>query len=76
VANTRPPLIADVRAGSYSLQGGEGAYARRVKALPQEAKWNGSGWDVTLSDGTVYVFGVTKPLQAIRDRHPQGGQMK
>jgi RHS repeat-associated protein len=31
--------------------------------------WNGNGWDVTLSDGTVYVFGVNQPLQAIRDRH-------
>ena len=31
--------------------------------------WNGSGWDLTLKDGTVYVFGHEAPLQAIRDRH-------
>jgi len=30
--------------------------------------WNGNGWDVTLRDGTVYVFGNVAPLQAIRDR--------
>jgi YD repeat-containing protein len=30
--------------------------------------WNGNGWDLTLKDGTVYVFGDTKPLQSIRDR--------
>ncbi len=31
--------------------------------------WNGAGWDLTLKDGTVYVFGENAPLQAIRDRH-------
>src|SRR5262245_52982074 len=31
--------------------------------------WNGNGWDLTLQDGTVYVFGDTAPLQAIRDRY-------
>ncbi|MGH9330607.1 MAG: kelch repeat-containing protein, partial [Vicinamibacterales bacterium] len=31
--------------------------------------WNGSGWDLTLKDGTVYVFGDTAPLQSIRDRY-------
>jgi RHS repeat-associated protein len=30
--------------------------------------WNGFGWDLTLRDGTVYVFGDNAPLQAIRDR--------
>ena len=30
--------------------------------------WNGSGWNVTLKDGSVYVFGENAPLQAIRDR--------
>jgi RHS repeat-associated protein len=30
--------------------------------------WNGRGWDLTLKDGTVYVFGENTPLQAIRDR--------
>jgi RHS repeat-associated protein len=30
--------------------------------------WNGHGWDLTLKDGTVYVFGDMAPLQAIRDR--------
>jgi YD repeat-containing protein len=31
--------------------------------------WNGHGWDLTLTDGTVYVFGENQPLQAIRDRY-------
>lgn len=31
--------------------------------------WNGLGWDLTLKDGTVYVFGENRPLQAIRDRY-------
>ena len=31
--------------------------------------WNGNGWDLTLKDGTVYVFGHQAPLQAMRDRH-------
>lgn len=31
--------------------------------------WNGNGWDLTLKDGTVYVFGENRPLQAIRDRY-------
>ena len=30
--------------------------------------WNGNGWDLRLKDGTIYVFGDTAPLQAIRDR--------
>jgi hypothetical protein len=46
------------------------------KFYQSTATWNGSGWDVTLSDGAVYVSGVNQPLQAIRDRHAQGGQMK
>jgi YD repeat-containing protein len=31
--------------------------------------WNGNGWNLTLTDGTVYVFGLEAPLQAIRDRY-------
>jgi RHS repeat-associated protein len=31
--------------------------------------WNGNGWNLTLTDGTVYVFGEVAPLQAIRDRY-------
>jgi YD repeat-containing protein len=31
--------------------------------------WNGNGWDLTLKDGTVFVFGDSAPLQAIRDRY-------
>ena len=31
--------------------------------------WNGNGWNLTLKDGTVYVFGENAPLQAIRDRY-------
>jgi RHS repeat-associated protein len=30
--------------------------------------WNGTGWDIRLKDGSVYVFGDRAPLQAIRDR--------
>jgi RHS repeat-associated protein len=30
--------------------------------------WNGNGWDLTLKDGTTYVFGPEAPLQSIRDR--------
>ncbi|HEX6699181.1 MAG TPA: RHS repeat-associated core domain-containing protein [Gaiellaceae bacterium] len=30
--------------------------------------WNGNGWNLTLTDGTVYVFGDLAPLQSIRDR--------
>jgi RHS repeat-associated protein len=30
--------------------------------------WNGQGWNLTLRDGTVYVFGDNAPLQAIQDR--------
>ncbi|SHG80911.1 RHS repeat-associated core domain-containing protein [Streptoalloteichus hindustanus] len=32
-------------------------------------KWNGSGWDVTLRDGTVMVLGEEAPLQEIRDKY-------
>jgi RHS repeat-associated protein len=32
-------------------------------------KWNGTGWDLTLKDGTVFVWGDTSPLQSIRDRY-------
>ncbi len=33
-------------------------------------KWNGNlpGWELTLTDGTTYVFGEYAPLQAIRNR--------
>ncbi len=32
-------------------------------------RWNGNGWDLTLKNGMVYVFGENAPLQAIRDRY-------
>jgi RHS repeat-associated protein len=32
-------------------------------------KWNGDGWNLTLTNGITYVFGVEAPLQAIRDRY-------
>lgn len=32
-------------------------------------KTNGGVWELTLTDGTVYVFGERAPLQAIRDRY-------
>ncbi len=31
--------------------------------------WNGSGWNLQRTDGTVFVFGENAPLQAIRDRY-------
>jgi len=31
--------------------------------------WNGDGWNLTMKDGTVYVFGENRPLQRIRDRY-------
>lgn len=31
--------------------------------------WNGSGWQLTRTDGTVYIFGLNAPLQSIRDRY-------
>jgi len=31
--------------------------------------WNGTGWDLKLKDGTVYVFPEFQPLQSIRDRY-------
>ncbi len=34
-----------------------------------QISWNGSGWDLRLKDGTVYVFGDVAPMRAIRDRY-------
>jgi RHS repeat-associated protein len=31
--------------------------------------WNGNGWNLQLTDGTVFVFGENAPLQRIRDRY-------
>jgi RHS repeat-associated protein len=31
--------------------------------------WNGNGWNMTLQDGTILVFGENAPLQAIQDRY-------
>jgi len=31
--------------------------------------WNGNGWNLTLKDGSVLVFGENAPLQSIRDRN-------
>ncbi|HEU4391747.1 MAG TPA: DUF6531 domain-containing protein, partial [Blastocatellia bacterium] len=39
-----------------------GAYKSRIV-------WNGNGWDLTMKDGSVLVFGENAPLQAIRDRN-------
>jgi RHS repeat-associated protein len=36
--------------------------------LKSHIAWNGNGWNLTLKDGTVYVFGDLAPLQSIRDR--------
>jgi RHS repeat-associated protein len=30
--------------------------------------WNGDGWNLTKSDGTILIFGENAPLQAIQDR--------
>jgi YD repeat-containing protein len=42
--------------------------ATPTKFFGSSIRWNGAGWDLTLKDGTVYVFGDVAPLQAIRDR--------
>lgn len=34
-----------------------------------QIRWNGNGWNLTLKDGMVYVFGNNAPLQSIRDRY-------
>jgi RHS repeat-associated protein len=34
-------------------------------------KWNGNGWNLTLTNGMTYVFGVLNPLDAIRNRFGQ-----
>lgn len=34
-----------------------------------QISWNGSGWDLRLNNGTVYVFPDSAPLQSIRDRY-------
>lgn len=31
--------------------------------------WTGNGWNIRLTDGTVYEFGVNAPLQSITDRY-------
>jgi RHS repeat-associated protein len=31
--------------------------------------WNGNGWNLRRTDGTVFVFGENAPLQGIRDRY-------
>ena len=34
-----------------------------------QVSWNGSGWNLRLKDGTIYVFPEFSPLQSIRDRY-------
>lgn len=34
-----------------------------------QVSWNGSGWNLRLKDGTIYVFPEFAPLQSIRDRY-------
>ena len=41
----------------------------QTKFSKSKIVWNGDGWDMTLKDGTVYVFGENAPLQSIRDRN-------
>jgi RHS repeat-associated protein len=33
-----------------------------------QVSWNGNGWNLQLTDGTLYVFGSEAPLQYIQDR--------
>jgi RHS repeat-associated protein len=47
----------------FQAVGSTGAFRDAVLA------WNGNGWDLTRTDGMVFVFGDERPLQAIRDRH-------
>jgi RHS repeat-associated protein len=32
-------------------------------------RWNGNGWNLTTTDGTIYVFADNAPLSLIQDRH-------
>lgn len=32
-------------------------------------KWNGNGWNLTLKNGLIYVFGDEAPLHTIQDRY-------
>jgi RHS repeat-associated protein len=43
--------------------------ATPTRFYKSQIAWNGNGWNLTLTDGTVYVFGENAPLQAIRDRY-------
>lgn len=54
----------------------------QTKFYKSQIVWNGNGWNLTLKDGTIYVFGDNAPLQSIRDRYGNqitltrsGGQM-
>jgi len=43
--------------------------ATQTQFYKSTMKWNGSGWDITTKDGTVYVMGDNGPLQSIRSRN-------
>jgi RHS repeat-associated protein len=46
------------------------AQGTRTKFYLSTIVWNGNGWNLTLQDGTTYVWGAnTQELLAIRDRH-------
>ncbi|MGI0013411.1 MAG: DUF6531 domain-containing protein, partial [Nitrososphaera sp.] len=43
--------------------------ATPTKFYKSRVKWNGNGWDLTLKDGTLYIFGENAPFQLMRDRY-------
>jgi RHS repeat-associated protein len=53
----------------FTHQPGPTTTATPTEFYKSTLAWNDNGWDLTLKDGTVYVFGKEAPLQAIRDRN-------
>jgi len=46
---------------------GDTHHAGRVLSIG--LTWNGNGWNLTVKEGILHVFGDVAPLQAIRDRY-------
>jgi RHS repeat-associated protein len=55
--------------GSYFTDAEFESTATPTAFYKSKIKWNGTGWDLTLKDGTLYVFGDVAPLQSITDRY-------
>ncbi|MFY9555547.1 MAG: RHS repeat-associated core domain-containing protein [Blastocatellia bacterium] len=55
--------------GNYFTNAEFESTATPTEFYKSKIKWNGIGWDLTLKDGTLYVFGDVAPLQYITDRY-------